>query len=343
LTLDRPALEAAILDRHGHVVAVNSNWRRRTDERGRRLPSPAVGASYLEACGAAAAELPVAAEAAAGVRAVAAGTDEQRRLLYASDCPGEEVWSLLRVSALGGDDGRRVLVIHEDVSELRRAEEHSYDFTLRVLSAQDEERRRIARELHDGTAPTLVGLSLDLARLAAELPEGGLHALANECAALCEQALRELRTVTFLLHPPVLEKEGLAQALRWLAEGFGKRAGIGVTVDAGRADGMRLADDVELALYRIAQEALTNVHRHSGSRTARVELVPEAGLVRLTVSDRGVRTAGWQTGSGGVGIPAMHQRLRALSGRLEIRTGTLGTSLTVVVPAHGAGTWCAGA
>jgi signal transduction histidine kinase len=212
------------------------------------------------------------------------------------------------------------------------AQEDLHDLTWRLLAAQDEERRRIARELHDGTAPTLVGLSLELARLVAALRDGELRALAEGCAALCEQSLRELRTVTFLLHPPVLKREGLAGALRWLGEGFGKRAGITVTVEVGRAVGRRLGPDVELALYRIAAEALTNVHRHSGSRSARVELVETGADVRLVVTDQGVGPPGWDAEPGGVGIAAMRQRLGALAGRLEIRAGRCGTAVTAIVP-----------
>jgi signal transduction histidine kinase len=223
------------------------------------------------------------------------------------------------------------------VPERGDAQEALHDLTSRLLAAQDEERRRIARELHDGTAPTLVGLSLELARLVAALPEGELRAIAEGCAALCEQSLRELRTVTFLLHPPVLEREGLAEALRWLGEGFGKRAGIAVAIDVSRAGPARLRRDVELALYRIAQEALTNVHRHSGSRSARVELVEAGAEVRLVVADEGRATPGWDGGPCGVGITGMRQRLRRLGGRLEIRAGASGTAVTAIVPRPRAG------
>lgn len=205
--------------------------------------------------------------------------------------------------------------------------------TRRLLAAQDEERRRIARELHDGTASTLVALSLDLTRLAESLAPGGPRDLADGCAALCHQSLRELRTVAFVLHPPLLEHQGLAAALRWLSDGFGRRSGIWVTFEDRTRPGERLRPHLELTLFRIAQEALTNVLRHSGSRTARVALATSAAEVRLTVSDRGdgaPRRS--RAGRGGIGITSMRERVRALGGRMRLAFGPSGTVLTAVVP-----------
>jgi two-component system NarL family sensor kinase len=220
-----------------------------------------------------------------------------------------------------------------------RATLHQY--TSLLLSAQDEERRRIARELHDGTASTLVALSLDLTRLVEGLAPGESRELAAACASLCEQSLRELRAAAFVLHPPLLEREGLAVALQWLAEGFSKRSGIHVAFAPGAAAGERLLPDVELTLYRIVQEALTNVLRHSGSRTARVALARSAAEVRLTVSDEG---RSWlrpgkrdvsrdpDAGRGGVGIASMRERVRSLGGWLALSFRRTGTVLTAVVP-----------
>jgi two-component system, NarL family, sensor kinase len=203
--------------------------------------------------------------------------------------------------------------------------------TEQLLAAQDDERRRIARELHDGTATTLVALSLDLARLVECLPAGEGRELAVACAELCEQSLRELRTVAFVLHPPLLEREGLAVALQWLADGFGKRSGIRVTFEAGSA-GVRLQPHLELALYRIAQEALTNVLRHSGSRTAHVSLAFVGAGVRLTVSDEGHRPTDGRARLAGVGIASMRERLRAVGGRLRLAFRRNGTVVTAEVP-----------
>ncbi len=204
--------------------------------------------------------------------------------------------------------------------------------TSQILAAQDEERRRIARELHDGTASTLVALSLDLTRLVESLPAGEHRELAATCASLCEQSLRELRAAAFVLHPPLLEQAGLPAALRWLAEGFSKRSGIQVTFEGGAADRLRLGAGLELALYRIVQEALTNVLRHSGSRTARVVLETSVDEVRLTVTDAGGASPRPRASRGGVGIASMRERVRALGGRLTLDLRRSGSVLSAVVP-----------
>ncbi len=206
-------------------------------------------------------------------------------------------------------------------------------YTSELLAAEDEERRRIARELHDGTASTLVALSLDLTRLVESLSPGEPRELAAACASLCHQSLRELRAVTFVLHPPLLEHEGLAVALQWLAEGFSKRSGIQVTFERETTRGGRLRPDVELTLYRVVQEALTNVLRHSGSRTAHVALAASAAEVRLTVSDEGSASPGrGRADRGGVGLSSMRERVQTLGGRLKLAFRRSGTVLIAVVP-----------
>jgi signal transduction histidine kinase len=204
-----------------------------------------------------------------------------------------------------------------------------------LLVAQDEERRRIARELHDGTASTLVGLSLELTRLVELLAPGDARELALACASLCEQSLRELRAAAFVLHPPLLEREGLVVALQWLAEGFSKRSGIQVTFRPGSTLGERLRPSVELTLYRIVQEALTNVLRHSGSRVALVALGASPDRVWLVVKDEG-------RGSGaaprarevhdGVGLAGMRERVRSMGGSLRVSFGAAGTVLRAALP-----------
>jgi signal transduction histidine kinase len=237
--------------------------------------------------------------------------------------PGRSGWG-------GGGAGRRRPDFGADDQWVARSR-----YTTELLAAQDEERRRIARELHDGAASTLVGLSLDLTRLVESLAPSDARELAAGCAALCEQSLRELRAAAFLLHPPLLERQGLAVALQWLADGFSKRSGIQVSFDPGKAAAERLRPSVELTLYRIAQEALTNVLRHSASRTARIALGVTATRAWLTVSD-----AGKGRGSGprarvtraGVGLASMRERVRGLGGSLRLAFRPTGTVLTAVVP-----------
>lgn len=329
--LDALSPGLAVLDATGRILFVNDGWRRLARENV-SLPDAGVGASYLAACDAAAAQVPVAAEVGRRIREAISGHDEEVQLPHACEQEAGLRWFLLRVAAFGRGDERRVVVSHADVTELKEAEDALHELTARLLVAQDEERRRIARELHDGTAATMVALSLDLTRLAGGLAQGELHDLAEGCASLSEQSLRELRTVTFVLHPPVLERDGLVEALRWLADGFGRRSGISVALGAEAAPRERLRPDVELALYRIAQEALTNVLRHSGSRTARVDLAAIDDEVRLVVRDEGIPSESLIASGGGVGIASMRERVRALGGRLGIDSGRSGTVVTAVVP-----------
>jgi signal transduction histidine kinase len=332
--LDALSPGLAVLDATGRILFVNEGWRRLARENV-SLPDAGVGAGYLAACDAAAAQVPVAAEVGRRIREAISGHDEEVQLPHACEQKAGVRWFLIRVAAFGRGDERRVVVSHADVTELKEAEDALHELTARLLVAQDEERRRIARELHDGTAATMVALSLDLTRLAGGLEPGELHDLAESCASLSEQSLRELRTVTFVLHPPVLERDGLVEALRWLADGFGRRSGISVALGTEVAPRERLRPDVELALYRIAQEALTNVLRHSGSRTARVDLAAIDDEVRLVVRDEGIPSESLIASGGGVGIASMRERVRALGGRLGIDSGRSGTVVTAVVPREG--------
>jgi two-component system NarL family sensor kinase len=338
--LDALPEEIALLDPTGRIGFVNAAWRRFARESGLGLADAGLGTSYLAACDAAASEVAVAAEAALRIREAIAGRDDEVQLPYVCEWSGGARWFISRVSAFGEGEDRWVVVSHAEVTELKEAEAALHELTARLLVAQDDERRRIARELHDGTAPTMVALSLDLTRLASRLLPGKERDLAEDCAALCEQSLRELRTVSFVLHPPLLERAGLVDALRWLSDGFGKRSGISVALGVEDAPRERLSSDVELSLYRIAQEALTNVQRHSGSRTARVDLAAVGDEVRLTIRDEGVPPRDLLASGGGVGIASMRERVRALGGRLELDCGTSGTVVTAAVPrtprgAHG--------
>jgi two-component system, NarL family, sensor kinase len=330
--VDALSTRVVVLDLDGRIVGTNEAWRKAAVQGNASEASVGVGVSYLAACEAAAHD-EYAAQAAAGLRAVLRGDLPEFRLVYPCAPPdGPERWFLLRATrAVEGRTGR-VVVTHDEVSELKRAEQAVHDLTGRLLVAQDEERRALARELHDGTSPTLVGLSLGLAGLSAALPEGPSRNLAEDCARLCEQALRELRTVTFLLHPPQLERDGLPLAVRCLADGFERRSGVRVSVDVSGATGARLAPDAELALYRVVQETLTNVHRHSGSRTAHVALSMSGGGGELVVADRGDRPPALGSLTEGVGIVGMRERLRAVGGHLELAIGDGGHGL--IVRAH---------
>jgi PAS domain S-box-containing protein len=217
-----------------------------------------------------------------------------------------------------------------ETTELRKAERRLQRLSRRLLEAQDEERRRLARELHDSAAQSVVALSMNLARLAQpgdSLTPARRDALLATCLDLAAGATRELRTTVYLLHPPLLEERGLGAALQWFIEGFQARSGIEtrLTVEMPIE---RLPYRCELALFRVAQECLSNVHRHSGSTTAHLELRVGAGDVTLRVADAGHGFSLEDDGELGVGISGMRERLAELGGSFTIESSPQGTIAT---------------
>jgi PAS domain S-box-containing protein len=234
---------------------------------------------------------------------------------------------------------RQLLGSATDITELKKAEEELRSLTARLLNIQDEERRRIARELHDGTGQNLYAMSLSLAVLQqlTDLPESFRAAL-TECQKLCAESLKEVRTISYLLHPPMLDRDGLVASLKWFAEGFSRRTGIQVELEIAEAPG-RLPTTLELDLFRIIQEGLTNVARHSNSQKAVVRLNQQSNGIMLQVQDfgRGMQvTPGFhsdRTYTTGVGISGMRERIRQAGGRLEIHSDDHGTTVTARVSA----------
>jgi len=227
-----------------------------------------------------------------------------------------------------------------DVTAMKIAEEELRSLSARLRHTQDEERRRIARELHDGVAQCLFGISAFLATLkeSVEVPSREAETLA-EVAHHCDEGLKQVRLLSYVLHPPMLADVGLAAALKWFADGIEHHTSIDIEVEAD--DEMeRLPLTVERDLYRIVQEALSNVIRHSGSRRALVRLVRQREEAVLEIQDfgRGMPPAfesGDQRQSGGLGILGMRERLRNVNGRLTIESGPQGTTLTATVPLAG--------
>jgi len=204
-----------------------------------------------------------------------------------------------------------------------------------MLELQDIERRRVARELHDTTAQQLAALSMNLSvieKLVGNGP-GKVVRLLVDSQTLVEQATQEIRTTTYLLHPPLLDAAGLAGAIQDYAAGFARRSGLKIEVQV--PDGFdRLPRDVELALFRVVQEGLANVRRHSRSATAVIQLEKSDSLVKLEVRDAGTGIPADklarlrnQTGELGVGIAGMHERLHQLGGMLELESSTAGTTV----------------
>jgi signal transduction histidine kinase len=212
--------------------------------------------------------------------------------------------------------------------------------TGRLMRAQDDERRRIAQMLHETTAQDLAALKMLLARLnrtSDRLSDGDRSTLA-ESVSLAEQSMTQIRTLSYLLHPPFLDEMGLLSALRWYAAGFAERSGIKLDVDLPERF-ERLSLDTETALFRIVQESLINIHRHAGSKTARIRLRRHAGTLVLEIKDRGhgipkasLEHITSRGGVAGVGIAGMSERIEQLGGRLEITSGDRGTTVRVRLP-----------
>jgi PAS domain S-box-containing protein len=221
-----------------------------------------------------------------------------------------------------------------DITELRKAGRRLERLSRRLLEAQDEERRRLARELHDSAAQSVVALSMNLARLARpgdDLPAEKRDALLATSIDLAASATRELRTTVYLLHPPLLDERGLCAALEWFVGGFQARSGMAVSLEID-VKVERLPYRYELALFRVAQECLSNVHRHSGSATARLRLHLERGAVVLQVADAGRGLPTGEDGEHGVGISGMRERLAELGGTFDLTSSAAGTTVTARLP-----------
>jgi PAS domain S-box-containing protein len=251
------------------------------------------------------------------------------------------IWVMGSAYAVCDDDGK--VLYYEgtlrDVTEHKKAEEVLRRLSSQLLHAQDDERRRIARELHDSTGQYLSALSMNLSWMnqsSCELAPK-VRSVVRESIDLVKRALSEIRNFSYLLHPPVLDEYGLCAALRWYVHGFSQRSGIKVDLDAP-VDLPRLPRQVETALFRVVQECLTNVHRHSGSTWARISLRQTSGALLLEISDEGhgiLPGTGGLKGGGdkiGVGIAGIRERMRELGGRLEIKSDSHGTMVRASLP-----------
>jgi PAS domain S-box-containing protein len=277
---------------------------------------------------------------------------------------GSRFWANVILTAVRDDTGtligfgkvtrdftEKILVseaLRKEIAERTEAQRKLHDsekslrqLSLRLLQTQDEERRRIGRDLHDSVGQYLVGLKMKVDALkstAEHTQQEDISELA-ECSQMIEEAIKEVRTISYILFPPMLEELGLQSAIPWYLEGFTKRSGIKTTFEVA-PEFDRIRGDLELALFRVLQESLTNVHRHSGSSTAIVRLYSNGPTVVLQVTDEGRgtptknlegRANDWMAAFG-VGLRGMSERLRQLGGDLQISSTEAGTTITATLP-----------
>jgi two-component system NarL family sensor kinase len=225
-----------------------------------------------------------------------------------------------------------------DLTERKEAERAIQQLSVRLMRSQDEERRRIARQLHDTIAQNLTAIRLNLARINGS-PAAAVAEFAEpltESMSLADEVISEIRTLSYLLHPPLIDEVGLSGSLRWYAQGFEARSGIKVSLDI--AEDLRLPRDIETTVFRIVQEALTNIQRHSGSSVARISIVGQPSGIRLTVRDEGrgiaarLRADPEALFASGVGIAGIRERARELGGDVQIESTDRGTTVIVTFP-----------
>jgi signal transduction histidine kinase len=227
-------------------------------------------------------------------------------------------------------------LLMDQVAARTRAELALRALSAKLLTLQDEERRKFARELHDSVGQHLAALKMSISALQTKSP--GDTSL-QDCIKMLDDSISETRTISHLLHPPLLDEAGLNSACRWFVEGFGKRSGIDVNLDILDGAG-RFPEATELVLFRVLQESLTNVHRHSGAKRADVSLKTAGNHVTLRVRDygRGIPPAVLQSlredgSGGGVGLAGMTERIREIGGTLGIHSSAVGTEIVARVPA----------
>ena len=231
--------------------------------------------------------------------------------------------------------------VRQRTRELDSTNQSLRELSAQLLNLQDEERRRIARELHDNAGQALAALAINLGAVGNDLSRlvNTIHTV-KDSASIVQQMSDDIRTMSYLLHPPLLDEMGLVSALEWYVQGFAQRSKIAVEFDCAQKFG-RFPRDVEIAAFRVVQECLTNIHRHSGSATAAVQIALSDGHLQLEVSDRGKgipRDQREQMESGGtvgVGIRGMRERVRQLGGNLSIipNGSGIGTRVVVRLPA----------
>jgi len=329
-SLDALSAHIAILDAGGTVIAVNRAWHRFSENNGYGSSRYDIGMNYVDTCRAGGSGDIDARLAADGISALLTGQRTEFGTQYACG----HRWFLLRAARFRHEGEVRVVVAHEDITDLVLMRRDLAETSDRLLHLQDEERQRIGAELHDSTTQHLTAAGLGLARahvLASE--HSDIIAALGSVGASIDEAQREIRTLSFLLFPPSLERDGLALTLRDFIHGFAHRAGLTARV---RIDPAIDAADahVSWATLRVTQEALTNVRRHAQATRISVEIRVDGDMLRLRISDNGIGLPDEKAAQPklGVGIPGMQARVQQLGGELSVTSGRRGVTVRAAIP-----------
>jgi signal transduction histidine kinase len=321
--------QIALVDEDWIILAVNPAWTRTAALYDYDELTP--GANYLAFCEKVAAQGHAPAGIAAkGIREMTQNGEASFGFVYHGKDRWEGFAFQLCVKRIEVGGGTMYTVTRYDVSELVRLRQMREGFSHSLIEHQDEERRRMAREVHDSTMQQLASLALSLGQIRRSRSLKTRTDIVDEMEDLLGQIQSELRAVAFLAHPPMVSELGLAKALRQLAGGFGRRSGLHIEVEA---DEPSLSPSVEVAIYRMVQEALSNVHRHAHATEVAIGLHQRRSMLHVSVADNGIGMPAKPRI--GVGLSSLRERVGEIGGRLMIRAGKPGTILMASVPLHG--------
>jgi signal transduction histidine kinase len=326
--LDGLTEQIALLDENWTILIVNQSWANVAKLYGDRLFVP--GADYLECCRAKAAEgLEIARDVVDGIEQIIEGKRDSFQLVYRASEPEAGRDHQLCVNRFEVGGRKYASITRYDVSRLTELRRLRADFSHSVIVGQDDERRRIGREIHDSTMQLMVCMDMKIGQLKRTSQIAGTTEILDEMEQLLAEAQQEIRSISYLAHPPPLDKMALPEALHTLVEGFGRRTSLEIGFEViGRPQLCCAA--AEGAAYRIVQEALSNVHRHAHARQALVRLIQGKTMAHLVIADDGIGMP--ESVLLGVGLAGMRSRLSELGGRLNIRRGAAGTTVIASIP-----------
>ena len=319
--------QIALVDEGWNILAINPAWTKTAALYGYDALTP--GTNYLAFCEERAAEGHTPAQLAAkGIRELEWNGETSFRFVYHGKDRWEGFAFQLCINRIQVGEQTMYTVTRYDVSELVHLRQLRQEFSHSLIEHQAEERRRIAREVHDSTMQLLAGLGLTIGHLKRTRRGKATTEIVNEMEQLLGEAQRELRTISFLAHPPMVSELGLVQAIRQLAGGFARRTGLKISTNLD--EDLSLCPATEVAVFRIVQEALSNVHRHARATHAAVAIHQRRSILHVAVVDDGVGMP--EKLRAGVGLSSMRERIEEIGGRLMVRSANPGTTLIASVP-----------